>query len=231
MIIINYAILFFIYSFIGWVVEVFYTRITTKKWVNRGFLIGPICPIYGIGCLLLVFLFDSYRNDYFVLFLSSIFICSLLEYTTSFLLEKIFKARWWDYSHMKYNINGRICLETMLPFGLFGALVAGLVNPFFYNLISRLPKLLLIIISSILLVILLVDLIISFSVVSKIKGSLKFLEADNTEEIKKKIKKFITNQSFLHRRFFKAFPELFSKLLHLNVFEALKDNIKKRKDK
>ena len=102
--------------------EVTLTLITDKKFVNRGFLLGPCCPIYGCGCILLNLLLHNYTNNILVLFILTMFTCSLLEYITSFLMEKIFKLRWWDYSQMKFNINGRICLETMTPFSILGVL-------------------------------------------------------------------------------------------------------------
>ena len=119
----TYFLLFIIYSIIGWILEIIFAFINLKKFVNRGFLIGPYCPIYGAGCLLLTILLSKYAEDTIVLFALSIIICSILEYLTSWIMEKIFKLRWWDYSDMKFNINGRICLETMIPFGIIGSRV------------------------------------------------------------------------------------------------------------
>ena len=133
-------LLFFIYSCIGWIVEVIDQRIEIGKWVNRGFLIGPYCPIYGVGSLLIIFLLDKYRNDILVLFILITLICSILEYVTSYLMEKIFHIRWWDYSNHKYNINGRICLSTMIPFGLGGVLLITYLNPFILSLIDKVPN-------------------------------------------------------------------------------------------
>ena len=111
----SYCILFFIFSFLGWVMEVTLTLITDKKFVNRGFLLGPCCPIYGCGCILLNLLLQNYMNNIIVLFILTMFTCSLLEYITSFLMEKIFKLRWWDYSQMRFNINGRMCSDGIIP--------------------------------------------------------------------------------------------------------------------
>ena len=125
-----YFSLFIIYSFIGWTMEVVWNLFTDKKLVNRGFLIGPYCPIYGVGCLLLIILLGRFKSDPVLLFFMSIIVCSILEYSTSYIMEKLFKARWWDYSEYKFNLNGRICAATMIPFGILGVLVVYYLNPF-----------------------------------------------------------------------------------------------------
>lgn len=224
----NIILLFFIYSFLGWIIEVIYTRVTEKKWINRGFLIGPICPIYGCGCILLLYILKKYENDVFVVFLGSIFICSVLEYYTSYFLEKIFNARWWDYSQFKFNINGRICLETMLPFGIAGTVVVCYINPVVFNLMYKIPEVFRIIVIIILLIIFIIDNIVSFSVISKIKLSLNNITADNTEEIKKKIKNIFLSKSYVYRRILKAFPHLFAKTINFVTLEKIR---KRNKDK
>ena len=112
--------LFLIYSFIGWIVEVSAFLIQDHKFVNRGFLIGPVVPIYGTGGILITILLTKYQSDPIVLFCMAVIVCSILEYLTSYVMEKIFKTRWWDYSNKKFNINGRICLEGLILFGLGG---------------------------------------------------------------------------------------------------------------
>ena len=129
-----YFLLFFTYSVLGWIMEVTKTLIDKKKFVNRGFLIGPYCPIYGYGVILLTILLKKYQSDIPATFIFSILICGTLEYFTSYFMEKIFHARWWDYSKRKFNINGRICLETLLPFGIMGCLILYIVNPAFLNI-------------------------------------------------------------------------------------------------
>ena len=121
-----YFILFIIYAMIGWFIEIINGLIQTKKFVNRGFLIGPYCPIYGVGGILITLLLSKYYDDPIVLFFMGIAVCGILEYLTSYIMEKFFKARWWDYSKRKFNINGRICLETIIP--VFSSLITSL-NP------------------------------------------------------------------------------------------------------
>ena len=118
-----YFLFFIIYSFLGWLLEVTVKLVEDQRFINRGFLIGPVCPIYGFGALLLQLLLNKYINDPWTLFIMIILTCSVLEYSTSYILEKLFHTRWWDYSRKKFNINGRICLETMIPFGIFGLII------------------------------------------------------------------------------------------------------------
>ena len=147
-----YFLLFLIYSFIGWSIEVIGKLIEKHKFINRGFLVGPICPIYGHGCIVMILTLGRYRDNPLTLFMYAIFICSLLEYFTSYFMEKIFKARWWDYSNNKFNINGRICLETLVPFGIGGVLVLFVFNPFLEKIINLIPDLALHIVTGVLCV-------------------------------------------------------------------------------
>lgn len=214
-----YFILFMFYSFFGWCIEVIYTFFRNKTLVNRGFLIGPYCPIYGYGCLLIILLLNKYLKDPVVLFIMSVLICSVLEYVTSYLMEKFFKARWWDYSDRKFNINGRICLETLVPFGLLGCFLMYVLNPFVSNLILSIPTIIINIIAIILFIIYITDNIISFKVISKVSVSAKNMITDNTEEISKKVKEYISNNSKFGKRLMKSFPDS----------EVLKPLIKKKK--
>ena len=186
----SYCILFFIFSFLGWVMEVTLTLITDKKFVNRGFLLGPCCPIYGCGCILLNLLLQNYVNNIIVLFILTMFTCSLLEYITSFLMEKIFKLRWWDYSQMRFNINGRICLETMTPFSILGVLAIKYATPFFITNINKLSE------KTILII------------VFKLKFVSKNIKKDSTLDIKNAIKKFIKNDFYVYERIIESFPNL-----------------------
>ncbi len=204
----SYCILFFIYSFLGWIMEVTLTLITNKKFVNRGFLLGPCCPIYGCGCILLNLLLHNYTNNILVLFILTMFTCSLLEYITSFLMEKIFKLRWWDYSQMRFNINGRICLETMTPFSILGVLAIKFATPFFITNINKLSEKTILIISIILITLFIIDVIISLTIVFKLKFVSKNIKKDSTLDIKNAIKKFIKNDIYVYERIIESFPNL-----------------------
>ena len=203
----NYVLYFIIYSFIGWLLEVLCKFIDDKKFVNRGFLLGPICPIYGYGVVLIVLLMGSNDNDLLSIFLKSIFICSVLEYFTSFIMERLFKARWWDYSQKRFNINGRICLETMLPFGLGATIILYSVHPKIIYLVNLLSYKVKVILAISLLVSYLVDNIISMKVMNKIKTQIKKEKADSTVAIKKKVIEWIDANSFWYKHIKNAFPK------------------------
>lgn len=214
-------LLFITYSFIGWCMEVGCKLVELKKFINRGFLIGPYCPIYGWGCILIIILLNKYTNDPLVLFIMAIVICSILEYFTSYFMEKLFKARWWDYSRRKFNINGRICLETMIPFGLLGCLIMYFVNPFFVSIYSKIPSNILIIISSILFTIFLTDNIISYTIMFKMKIPKIKISKDSTEEITEYVRSILAKRSFLYKRLMKAYPNM--KILRNKVMSINND--------
>lgn len=203
-----FFLLFLFYSVLGWVVEIIYTRIVDKKWVNRGFLMGPYCPIYGYGCILIILLLKKYYNDPVILVAMSMIICSVLEYLTSFIMEKLFRTRWWDYSNRKFNINGRICLETMVPFGLAGLLLIYVLNPFISGLILKMPNTLINISAIVLFILFILDNIISFVAITKIHISTNKLKVDSTEEITKKVKEYLSSHSKFGKRLINSFPNL-----------------------
>lgn len=193
--------MFIIYSFIGWLMEVLWNLFTDKKLVNRGFLIGPYCPIYGVGCLLLVSLLDQFKSNVFLLFIMSIIVCSILEYSTSFLMEKMFKARWWDYSEYRFNLNGRICANTMIPFGILGVLVVYFLNPFLSDFVNFNNYIFVLI-----FIVFIVDFCISYGIIENMRGTITNIAHDSTEEITRKVKEIILSKSFLHKRLIRAFP-------------------------
>lgn len=209
MIVCYYFILFMIYSIFGWLIEVVNVLIHDKKFVNRGFLVGPYCPIYGTGAILVIILLNRYMEMPFVLFVMSILICSIIEYSGSYLMEKLFNTRWWDYSHQKFNINGRICLETLVPFGLGCLLVMYLINPFISKYIFMIPSNIALIIAIVLGIIFLTDFVISFKIIFKFKTTQKNVRKDNTEKITKYVKKQILKKNkALYTRLVNAFPQL-----------------------
>ena len=204
----TYFILFLIYSFLGWTIEVIVTFYKDKKFVNRGFLLGPYCPIYGFSSIVMILYLNRYCDSFITVFLLAVVVCSIIEYLVSYLMEKLFNARWWDYSNRKFNINGRVCLENSIWFGLLGTLLIYVVNPFLYNLISKMSDNVLLIVGSFLLIIFVIDLIISLNVTFKIKSNItKLIKKDSTEEFNHKIKELIDSR-LLNRRLFKAFPKL-----------------------
>ena len=200
-------LLFLIYSVIGWIIEGIDMLIMTKKIVNRGFLIGPYCPIYGFGALFIVLVLDKYKNDALVLFVMSVLSCGILEYMTSLVMEKIFKTRWWDYSDVKFNINGRICLETLVLFGLGGVIISYFVNPFIVNILNLIPSLVLNLLTIIFFIVFMIDFIVSCKIIISFKNTISNIRKDSTDEIKKKVKEFLANKSKLVNRLAEAFPD------------------------
>jgi len=182
-----YFMMFFVYSVAGWIMECTLGVIEKHKFVNRGFLIGPYCPIYGIGVVGVSLLLSRFSGNIILLFILSTLICGSLEYFTSYIMEKIFKARWWDYSKNKFNINGRVCLETLIPFGILSVLVIKFVNPFIIGKIQSIPQEALNWIVISLFMIYIIDVCISFNIILKFKNLTK-KEKDNTEEITKKVR-------------------------------------------
>ncbi len=228
--IITYFLLFVIYAFIGWIMEVICMLYEKHRFINRGFLIGPICPIYGGGALLIIFLLEPYKSNPILLFLMAIIICSILEYFTSYIMEVIFKTRWWDYSDDKFNINGRISLNTMIPFGILGCAVMYLINPFFLNILSNIPFIILKVIAFMLLIILLIDNILSFDIIFKLRNTISNIEKDSTEEISNKVKAIFLKRGGLYKRLVDAFPSMLSpKERLLALKNKINDEIKKLK--
>ena len=162
-------LLFIIYSVLGYITEIIYCSIIEKRFIfNRGFFLGPYLPIYGICSVIMKYLLDVYSNDILVLFIMSFFICTIIEFITSFILEKIFKVRWWDYSKLKLNIDGRICIRNSTLFGIGGVILIKIINPLIENTINKLNYNSIIIISSILFIIFLTDLVVTIFSLFKI---------------------------------------------------------------
>lgn len=183
-----YIFLFFIYSFAGWFMESVGGILNVKKFVNRGFLIGPYCPVYGIGVVFVTILLRNYINDIPILFSLSLLICGTLEYMTSYFMEKFFNARWWDYHKNKFNINGRICLETLIPFSIVATLIICKINPVLIDKFIKIPENIRIIVSIIFSVLFIIDFIISFKIILNFKNEIRTKNVDNTDEITEKVK-------------------------------------------
>ena len=204
----KWFLLFIIYSFIGWIAEIVCQLLNNKKYVNRGFLIGPYCPIYGFGSILMIILLQRYLNNPVLLFFMAVLICSLLEYFTSYIMEKLFKARWWDYSEKKFNLNGRISLDTMILFGLGGVIVLYFVNPFILGILNSWPSTVIKLLSVLIFIIYLLDTIISSKIIISFRNTTKKEARDNTDELTRKVKETLLKKSKLSRRLVKSFPNL-----------------------
>lgn len=200
--------IFIIYSILGWFMEVVIVSSKKRKITARGFLIGPWCPIYGFGALFITLLLKKYYNDPIALFVMSFLMGTILEYVTSYLMEKLFHARWWDYSDHKFQINGRVSLTTSLGFGLLGLILVYILNPFFLRIIQNIPSIIFCIIMIIILVIFLTDVIASYKIISNIKITKDTNIKDFTEQYNEKVKQILKNKSIFNRRLLNAFPHL-----------------------
>lgn len=220
----QYFLLFMIYSCAGWLLEVTCKLIEYKRFINRGFLIGPYCPIYGWGAVAITFLLYRYSYDPLILFFMTIFTCSILEYATSWVMEKIFKARWWDYSKRKFNIDGRVCLGTMIPFGIFGMILTYVTNPLIISGLNKVNTTTLNIIAIVLLIIYLIDNVFSTIVILGFRKTTVQVgregKQDNTEQITKKVREILSSKSWMYKRLVDAYPKLV----------AIKTRIKEIKD-
>lgn len=225
-----YFLLFISYAFLGWCMEVTCKFIQYKKFINRGFLIGPYYPIYGWGALAITILLKRYMEEPLVLFVMSTLICSIIEYLTSYFMEKKYHARWWDYSNKKFNINGRICLETLIPFGILGVAIMYGTNPILFKLYNQIPQLVINILTVILFIGFIVDNIISSNIISSINVEGNKLIKDNTEEITEKIKQVLRQKSWLHRRLINAYPGLKDIKVKIKKVEQKIDERRKRKE-
>lgn len=227
----NYILLFIIYSMIGWAMEVVVTLIGQHKFVNRGFLIGPYCPVYGFGGIFITLFLSKYKDDFFVFFVMTLFICTILEYFTSWAMEKIFHARWWDYSYKKIHINGRVCLDAMFGFGIVGTVVMYLLNPLLMKWIAMAPHILIKIVSITLATIFITDCIVSLKVMSNLKH-INFAKRDNTEEITKKVKETLSHKNLFTKRLVEAFPnfEILKKKTKETIAKTKKEFRKKKRE-
>ena len=216
------GLLFFFYSFIGWSIETGYCFFRSKKFVNRGFLVGPICPIYGLGGVFIILLLSRYVEDIFVLFVMSVFICSVLEYFTSYLLEKLFKLRWWDYSNRKFNVNGRICLTNLGAFGLLGLVMMYIINPVVISFISMLSDTIIYGLFFFFFLLLIVDLCVSLKVINGIVDTAKSIKKDSTEEITKKVREILFKRGGLYARIVESFNIEATEVLLKEMSERIK---------
>jgi len=189
-------LLFLTYSFIGWVCEVIYCSVPSKKFINRGFLRGPYCPIYGFGAIAVINFLTPFSEKPILVYVLAVIITSLLEYVTGYLLERVYHLKWWDYSNYKFNIHGKVVLHNSLIFGALSLITIYFLNPILLNTISKLPLRVLNVISLVLLSIFLIDNIISTLNTLKLSANLSKLHLI-ADEIKEKTseKLFVKSKS------------------------------------
>lgn len=178
----TYVVIYFaVYSVLGWLCEGLYCSAAARKWVNRGLLHGPYCPIYGFGALVIICLLLPLRLHPALLCVSVFITLAALEYFTNWLLEKVFGLRLWDYSSKKFNLNGRVCLQNSALFGILGILLAFVIHPAVLDFILLVPENIARITSSAFIMVFLVDFLVTMGKVADLKGYLARMKADFEE--------------------------------------------------
>lgn len=250
----TYLYCFFIYAFLGWCGEVLYAAAIEKRFVNRGFLNGPVCPIYGVGVALIALFMGPFAESPLMLFLGSMILGTALEWTAGFLLEKIFHQKWWDYSHEPHNMNGYVCLKFSVLWGFAGAFVVRFIVPSTSSLVHLMPRTLGWALLAVMGGLMAADLAVTVVAIIGLNRKLKMLElvaarlregsnklgnelygravsAKKTAELlqldAEKLRERYEkslHSNVLHRRLLKAFPDLKS-LRHNEQLEALQESI------
>lgn len=177
----NYSIyelawLFLIYAFLGWCVEVSFVAVTLGQVVNRGFLNGPVCPIYGVGMVGVLLLLEPVSNSLILLFLLGMLLCTAVELAGGWVLEKVFHTRWWDYTNQPFNLGGYICLGFSIMWGLAVTFVVRLVHPVIYALVAWLPHTLGLVLVIVLYILFITDFILTLITIVGLKKRLGELD-------------------------------------------------------
>ena len=131
-----FILYFFTYGFFGWCTEVAYAATQQRKFVNRGFLNGPICPVYGIGVGVVVQFLTPFENNLFLLYITSIIVVTVIEGLTGYLMDKLFHHKWWDYTNQPLNIGGYVCLLFSLAWGVACVIIVKVIHPFIHKAVS-----------------------------------------------------------------------------------------------
>ncbi|WP_244833102.1 putative ABC transporter permease [Clostridium sp. BJN0001] len=243
----NIIFYFMIYSFLGWCTEVLYYFKIEHKFVNRGFLYGPFCPIYGCGIILVITLLDEYKNNLFILFISAFFLTSILEYITGYILEKLFKSKWWDYTDDPFNINGRVCLLYSILWAISCVFIIKVLHPLNILISNNISLNIKLFVSYVFSIYFFTDSIFTVLSLIKFKSLLTKLQLQlvsvreseiftrgnvilNAKEKALKTVQSLSKMKFNlnHIRLIKAFPNVSSKKFGY-ILNSIKDYIKKEK--
>ena len=217
--IVNLVLLFFVYAIAGWCMEVILKYRQFHRFINRGFLTGPWLPIYGFGAVLItlgVNAIAGVEHSVGTTFLISFFLCGTVEYVASWIMEKRFHARWWDYSQKPMNLNGRVWIGNLILFGLAGVGIEYLANPLLLHLFNRISLRARTIIACVLLVIIAADYVVTHFVLKLVKTGVETSQADNTEEISKEVKLLLSDRNYFYSRFADAYPEVIYRTERIN---------------
>ncbi len=168
-------IFFFIYSFLGWVVEVAFHQLKCGRFINRGMLAGAVCPIYGFGAVIIITLLEPIKNNLFLLFIASAILCTFLEYLAGLALDKLFHKRWWDYSEVPYNIGGYVCMQFSVYWGIGGIILIRDIQSIVARFVNFFTSQIIIGADIIFTIIILIDAAATISSIIKINRKLELL--------------------------------------------------------
>lgn len=179
---IEYFLLFISYAFLGWIMEVCIFYGLEHRFVNRGFLMGPVCSIYGYGCIFITVFFGKYKDHPFKLFFLAMLWSAILEYVAGYVLEVTFGGRWWQYTNDSnfMNVNGRVWITTTIWFGLLATILIKFVEPFLLKLIRKIPKRFINTIASLIIIVYLLDTIATSSFVFGAREKVESISNDCT---------------------------------------------------
>ena len=210
--------IFIIYAFIGWCTEVSYAALDIGKFVNRGFLNGPYCPIYGCGVVIVVAILTPLKENLLILFAGSFLLTSVLEYITGYILEKVFHNKWWDYSDKPFNIKGYVCLKFSIYWGLACTFIMDIIHPIIYAAIRFIPFVLGVVLLSIIMCVFAADCIITVTTILKFNKRLKVMDEMAasihrlSDEIGENIYENVTDVIEKSEKFQKTHVELMDKI-------------------
>ena len=208
----------FLFSCLGWMMEVTLKYIQYHRFINRGYLIGPYCPIYGCGVVadtVLVGIILKGGGSYADVFLVGLVACGALEYFVSWFMEKMYHARWWDYSTKPMNLNGRIWIGNLILFGLGTVIIVKWINPVLFGIMALWADRTVVFFAVGIVALFISDNIASGILMNLVKEEIDAREEDNTEEISLKVHELLRDKHMLMRRISEAYPELQARPQHL----------------
>ncbi|MPM86724.1 hypothetical protein SDC9_133815 [bioreactor metagenome] len=250
----KYFLWFITYSVLGWAYESAVCSIYERKLVNRGFLNGPLCSVYGFGALASILVLDQKTDNVIILFFAGMLLTCTVEYITAVLLEKLFNARWWDYSKYRFNFQGRISLIGAVVFGVLTVLLIKYIHPIAGGLIDRLPDWLQIVLSLVIFILVMLDLYVTVRNLLLLNARLKEIQTainsflgqytkragvlkdsilnkfEESDFYNERIKALFSLDRIQNTRIFRAFPDLRS-LKYNDAFQKLKNMLLGEDDK
>ena len=225
----QWVLLFFFYCFCGWVWESCYVSACQRHWVNRGFLHGPLLPIYGSGAIIILFATLPVAGNLWLVWLLGMLAATALEYVTGAAMEALFKVRYWDYSKQKFNLNGHICLSSSIAWGFFSILLVKFIHPPIGRLLADVPARLVDPLALVLTAVFTVDVVQSVQAALDLREMLSRLTEEN-EELRRLAKRAEVAAAFAEDdlRRFREKTELEKRLLQSRVEAELEDSLRRR---